>query len=198
MRLDSVLLGLLAARTMSGYDVKKWIEEEGRFLGLARHSSQIYRELNRLDAEGSIEHEVDPRSGAPAAKVYRVTDAGFGRLRAWVDSPYEPAARIREPEFVLRLRITAMLDLAAARDLVGAELAARRAQVARHRGRERPFDRPGGAPARTEVDLEHLALVAEAVNAFGETAIDAWIVWLEGLSTTLTESAHEMRAEADR
>lgn len=196
MKLEFPLLALLAGHHMSGYDIKKWTEVEGKFVGLDRHPSQIYRELGRMEVEGWIEHKTDPRDNAPDAKVYRLTSTGMTRLRRWMESAYVPPRQFHDPEFIFRLRTAAMLDLPRARALVEQELEARRAQVRANRGRPRPNDHVRQA-AHPEVDTESLALVGDEANQHGEIAIDNWIAWLGSLLVRLDERLAARDAELD-
>ncbi|GAA1484927.1 PadR family transcriptional regulator [Brachybacterium fresconis] len=184
MKLEFPLLGLLAARSMTGYDIARWTRVEGKFAGLDRHPSQIYRLLGRMEADGWVTHVVDPRDSAPDGKVYSITDAGFDRLLRWVRSVYTPPRRFQDPEFTARLRIAAMLDLERACELVDEELDARRAVVRENRGRPRAEDHLP-KPARAEVDVVLLALFGDELNAYGESEIDRWIAWLEHLRIQL-------------
>ncbi|SDT72276.1 PadR family transcriptional regulator [Jiangella sp. DSM 45060] len=182
MDLSRPLLGLLAVRRMSGYDIKKWIDEEGRYLGLARHQSQVYRELARMHDAGWVEYEIDPRGGAPDAKLYRITDAGIHSLQDWAASPYQPPLAFQDPEFNLRLRFAGMLGREHALALARVELRARREQVRRRRGQDRavvPLD------PRPEVDLDLLGFTTGSLHIHGAQALDAWIGWLEQLIKTL-------------
>lgn len=185
MKLDVPLLGLLAARSMTGYDIARWTRVEGKFSGLDRHPSQIYRLLGRMETEGWVDHVVDPRESAPDAKVYSITDAGFERLSRWVNSVYSPPRRFQDPEFSARLRVAAMIDLPRALELVEQELAERRRTVHENRGRDRAEDHLGTA-ARPEIDVDALGVVSDELNRFGETSIDQWISWLENLQEVLT------------
>lgn len=194
MKLEFPLLGLLAARSMTGYDIARWTRVEGKFSGLDRHPSQIYRLLSRMETEGWVSHVVDPRSTAPDAKVYSVTDAGFERLLRWVHSVYSPPRRFQDPEFITRLRIAAMVDLPRALQLLEEELEARHRLVAENRGRDRSEDHISEA-SRPEVDVHALALFADELNAYGESAIDQWIAWLERMHGVITQKLAEHPAE---
>ncbi len=178
MKLEMPLLSLLASRRMSGYEIKKWLVTEGQFAGLDRHSSQIYRELNRLQTEGWIEFDVETGGFGPDAKVYRVTDTGMARLQRWVHSPYNPPRRFQEPEFVFRLQAAAMTAPARAVELVRQELDFRVLQVLANRGRDRSI--PDRA-ARGDVLVDNLRLIDQRLHEHGMTAIDSWIDWLRRL-----------------
>jgi len=185
MKLEFPLLSLLAAHPMTGYDVQRWTRVEGKFVGLDRHPSQIYRELARMETEGWISHVVDPREGAPDAKIYSATPEGIDRLRRWVRSAYAPPRRFHDPEFSIRLRAAALFDLERARDLAAEELEERRRIVRENRGRDRAHDHVV-ATGDHAGDVETLALVADEMNRHGEEEIDSYIRWLEGLLETLT------------
>ncbi|MGW5648165.1 PadR family transcriptional regulator [Saccharopolyspora sp. NPDC003752] len=185
MKLEFPLLGMLAMDRMSGYEIKKWLTTEGQFLGLDRHASQIYRELNKMHVDGLIDFDVDPRGGGPDAKIYRLTDQGFGRLRRWVASPYDPPRRFQEPEFTCRLLFTAMLDPVRARELVAQELDCRVLQVMSNRDRDRSIE--PRAP-RPEADLDRTRFIAEELHHKGAAAVDAWIDWLRELAAKLDDA----------
>jgi DNA-binding PadR family transcriptional regulator len=90
------ILGLLASRPMSGYDLTREFDLTLGHVWSARHS-QIYPELSRLVAEGLIEH-VD--SGPRGRKRYTATDSGRGEVLRW----------LREHEPGRDLRVEAMLQ----------------------------------------------------------------------------------------
>jgi DNA-binding PadR family transcriptional regulator len=77
-----VVLGLLAHRPMSGYDIKATVDRSTRFLWAASYG-QIYPELRRLEAEGLVEGE-DAPNGKRSRRVYKVTDAGRQMLEEWL------------------------------------------------------------------------------------------------------------------
>jgi DNA-binding PadR family transcriptional regulator len=93
------LLGLLARKPLSGYDLKKRMEERVGFFWSARHS-QIYPELARLEREGMVTHKVVEQSDRPDKKVYEATSAGLAALKEWVTAPVNP--RPARDELVLK------------------------------------------------------------------------------------------------
>ncbi|MFI0468975.1 PadR family transcriptional regulator [Saccharopolyspora sp. 5N102] len=178
MKLEFPLLGLLAVHRMSGYEIKKWLGTEGQFLGLDRHASQIYRELNKMHVAGLIDFDVDPRGGGPDAKCYRLTETGMEWLRRWTNSPYDPPRRFQAPEFICRLQFTAMLDGQRALDLVRQELEFRIQQVQKNRGRDRTVRPVNPMP---QVNVDRLRFIGEELHQQGMAAIDMWIEWLRAL-----------------
>jgi PadR family transcriptional regulator, regulatory protein AphA len=78
-----VILGLLETwRPMSGYDVKRAVEDSTRFFWTASYG-QIYPELRRLADDGLIEPQSRPEGGRKRT-VYRITPAGREALREWL------------------------------------------------------------------------------------------------------------------
>jgi DNA-binding PadR family transcriptional regulator len=116
---------VLAVRRLSGYDISRWMDGPGRYIGYGVRSPQIYRKLTTLVERGWIAYEVDSREGRPDAKVYRLTDTGREALLEWARSPYEPSTRPMDPDFKLRFLFAGQLDPAIALEIVDTELAYR-------------------------------------------------------------------------
>ena len=126
MQLDYMILGVLALRRLSGYDLRRWMEGRGRYIGYGVQLPQIYRRLAKLTERGWVDFEVDPREGRPDAKVYRITEAGRTALLVWARSPFEPSPRPMDPDFTLRFVFAGQLDPQIALDVVRTELEYRR------------------------------------------------------------------------
>ena len=80
-----VVIGLLALRPRSGYEIKQTIDKTTRFFWNASYG-QIYPELRRLAAAGLVEGEAAPRGGR-ARTVYALTGEGRRRLEEWLGEP---------------------------------------------------------------------------------------------------------------
>ncbi|MFI0977227.1 PadR family transcriptional regulator [Streptomyces sp. NPDC021093] len=183
MKFENVLLGLLARRPYSGYDLRKWLETEGQFVWAKAHHSQIYRKLAQMESDGWVRHEVDSREGRPDAKVYRLTERGHDVLLEWVRSPYEPTSRLQETDFTARLSMAAPLDRDVAIELVRTELAYRRAQIAKNRHRDRSLHYEDPVPG---FDQEIDRYVHDSLHLLGAGAMDHWVAWLERTLLRLT------------
>lgn len=85
------LLGLLAERPMSGYDLSRWFAESIANVWSAGHS-QIYPELARLRQAGLI--EVASEGGPRGRRTYATNEAGREELRRWL-SEDEPERAVR-------------------------------------------------------------------------------------------------------
>lgn len=92
MSLSHVILGLLADRPASGYDLLKRFEISLANVWPARQS-QIYSELGRLAEAGLIEVAAE---GPRGRKDYALTDAGLAELRRWLTETKPRAARRNE------------------------------------------------------------------------------------------------------
>jgi PadR family transcriptional regulator AphA len=90
MSLRHALLGALADRPRTGYELLKHFEQSLAYAWPASHS-QIYPELARLLDDGLIEQAA---SGPRGSKTYAVTDDGVAEVRRWLRET-EPDRRVR-------------------------------------------------------------------------------------------------------
>jgi DNA-binding PadR family transcriptional regulator len=174
-RLDVIVLGLLTTRPRTGYDVRKWLDTYGRGVGYSAPSSQIYRQLARLEDRGWAESVIDPRSSGPDAKLYTLTDAGRRAFDEWATAPYEPAPRPMDPDFQVRMTFTRHLGPEALLDLVRTELRFRREQ---HQ-HAMPYD-PSLLPE--DASPQELAWSQEVCllgSQRGRLLVSTFITWLE-------------------
>jgi DNA-binding PadR family transcriptional regulator len=116
--LRHALLGLLADRPMSGYELAQRFEAAVGATWSAGHS-QIYPELNRLADEGLIAAD---EPGPRGRKTYTITGDGTDAVRAWL-SETEPDRTVRD-EAALRTFFLWLMDPDDARAHVEAELRA--------------------------------------------------------------------------
>ena len=110
MSLRFALLGALADRPRTGYELLKHFEQSLAYAWPASHS-QIYPELARLRDDGLIEQT---GSGARNSKTYAVTDAGLAQIRHWLRDT-EPDRRVRS-DAALRTFFLWLLEPEEARD----------------------------------------------------------------------------------
>jgi DNA-binding PadR family transcriptional regulator len=109
-----VILGLVALGPRTGYDVKRIADHSTRFFWGASYG-QIYPELRRLEQDGLVEAEDEPR-GRVRRRVYRITPAGEAAVREWLlaeESDYD----VRD-EGLLRLFFRDLMHGAEVLDLV--------------------------------------------------------------------------------
>jgi DNA-binding PadR family transcriptional regulator len=84
------LLGLLSfGRELSGYELRQWADNSLHFFYAAPAMSQVYAELERLEAAGLTGSREVPQ-GARQVRVHRITAEGRRALGAWLRRPVEP------------------------------------------------------------------------------------------------------------
>jgi PadR family transcriptional regulator, regulatory protein AphA len=134
-----VVLGMLAGRPRSGYEIKQLVDSSARFFWAASYG-QIYPELKRLEEAGLITG-ADSSQGARQRTVYELTATGRKAARAWIASPPE----------VFEMRDEGLLELFFA----GSIEPARTAEIARERA------------ATSRAKAAELRSIAEAVDEAG-------------------------------
>jgi PadR family transcriptional regulator AphA len=117
-----VILGMLAARPRSGYEIKQLVDSSARFFWAASYG-QIYPELKRLESAGLIAGD-DSSQGARQRTTFRLTAAGRHALREWIERPAE-VLEMRD-EGLLKLFFAGSIDPKRA-----AEVARERAAISR-------------------------------------------------------------------
>jgi DNA-binding PadR family transcriptional regulator len=186
MRLEYVILGLLAMRPFSGYDIRKWMEGPGQYLGYGAQLPQIYRALSALIDKGWVEFSVDPRDGKPDAKIYRLSEVGRAALVEWARSPFKPSSRPMDPDFNLRFVFAGQLGRDIAIDVLRTELDYRLAQAA-------DSDWMGLVTARVdpvpEIDEAWSRQIRLAASEKGHLSSASYVAWLR-----LTLSRFELEA----
>jgi DNA-binding PadR family transcriptional regulator len=122
-----VILGMLAARPRSGYEIKQLVDSSARFFWAASYG-QIYPELKKLEKAGLIAGD-DSSRGARQRTTFRLTAEGRRAAREW----------IRRPPEVLETRDEGLLMLFFAGSIDperGAEIARERAATSRAKATE--------------------------------------------------------------
>ena len=117
-----VILGMLAARPRSGYEIKQLVDSSARFFWAASYG-QIYPELKKLEKAGLIAGD-DSSKGARQRTTFRLTSDGKRAAREWISRPPE-VLEIRD-EGLLKLFFAGSIDPKRA-----AEIARERAAISR-------------------------------------------------------------------
>lgn len=84
--LKYALLGFLNYRSMSGYDLERYINASTGNFWHAK-LSQIYMALKGMEGEGLVESHIEPGEGRPDRRVYDITGAGRAALTDWLSTP---------------------------------------------------------------------------------------------------------------
>lgn len=96
MALDHILLGILRTPA-SGYEIKQQFDQVFSHFWTA-DLPQIYRTLNRMEADGLLAATASASPKGPERKVYRLTAAGRRTLKAWLTT--SPALATERIEFL--------------------------------------------------------------------------------------------------
>jgi DNA-binding PadR family transcriptional regulator len=161
--LRHALLGLLADRPMSGYDLAKRFDASVGRTWSAGHS-QIYPELNRLAEDGLVDAGA---AGPRGRKTYVITDEGRDAVRTWL-AETEPDRTVRD-EAALRTFFLWLMEPEAARAYIESEHAAAHETLETLRGTA-AARRPATAAERSQ------RLALEAGLRWAQARAD-WAQW---------------------
>ncbi len=107
MSLRYGILGLLKFGPKTGYDVNAYFQHSLSFFWKAQ-TSQIYRELNKLEETEFASSEIVVQYDKPNRKVYHITDKGNEAFIQWLDS-YEEGDELRD-SFLLKMFFSGFRD----------------------------------------------------------------------------------------
>ncbi len=175
-RTHFAILGFLTHGPMSGYDIKKRVEDSiDNFW--SESFGQLYPALRRLTADGLIEKTDAPSEGGRARHIYSICERGREALEAWLREPTPPPP-VRM-EMLLKLYFGRHNDKAANRELI----LRYREQMASDLDRYRSIgEYLHGAHADAD-DLPYWLLTLR----FGEHDRAAHIAWCDETLTVLEE-----------
>ncbi len=77
------ILGLLNYQEMTGYEIMGVFRDSLNYFWDAQ-TSQIYRELQKLEQKDFVRKTVVPQSGKPDKNVYSITETGRAELLRWL------------------------------------------------------------------------------------------------------------------
>jgi len=176
MSLKHALLGVIAARPMSGYELSQFFDSSTGWVWTATHS-QIYPLLGKMEAEGIIESENKIRGTKLNRKIYTITPSGMTELLQWVSTPH-PTSGTRDSVLtqallfdmidparaasILRNYITEQQTIARDSRAHSRHLAAKDTPLLKERLKNRPSDDHERIARLKAHVFEGQALVAEA------------------------------------
>lgn len=95
MSINYAILGILSYKSITGYDLKKIIQESA-FMYWSGNNNQIYKSLTDLLEKGMVTNVTMHQEGSPTKKIYEITSEGLAALKEWVLSSSEPI-EIKKP-----------------------------------------------------------------------------------------------------
>lgn len=185
MSLSHAILGILTINPMSGYDLKHQIFDQSIAHFWQADQAQIYRTLDKMQADGWVTSETTIQDDRPNKKVYSITDAGMVELRAWLMTP-QPLP-VRREAYLIQLFLSGMLPNAAVLEQIRQQIDAHQQLVERYDSI--PLPQLGSQGITRDQTLWRLTL--ELGYALEKTYLD-WLAHCREVVTGLTEPpAHE-------
>ncbi|AWW41106.1 PadR family transcriptional regulator [Streptomyces cadmiisoli] len=136
MALRNAVMAALLEGEASGYDLAKGFDASVANFWTAA-PQQLYRELERMEAEGLIRARVVEQRRRPNKRLYALTEAGLDAVRAYVAEPPSRPTAIRD-ELLVKVQCADIGDIEAVRTAVTAHMDRATAKLARYeRLRER-------------------------------------------------------------
>ncbi|MFQ6326878.1 PadR family transcriptional regulator [Nocardia sp. CWNU-33] len=129
MSLRNAVLAALLEGESSGYDLSKGFDASVANFWMAT-PQQLYRELDRMAADGLIQYRTVEQERRPNKRLYSLTDAGYQALHDFTAKRPKPPA-IRE-ELLVKVQALDSGDIQAVRNSVAERLEWARAKVARY------------------------------------------------------------------
>lgn len=93
----AVLGQLTFGEELSGYDLKRWVDQSLAFFYWAPSQSQIYSELKRLERHGLAASRVEQTHDAKSRRLYSITAAGQQAFAAWMNERSVEAVVLKHP-----------------------------------------------------------------------------------------------------
>ncbi|MEV0699609.1 PadR family transcriptional regulator [Saccharopolyspora sp. NPDC050389] len=138
MALRNAVMAALLEGEASGYDLAKVFDASVANFWMTT-PQQLYRELDRMEAEGLLQARVVQQQRRPNKRMFSLTDAGFRALHEFTATPPRPGV-IRE-EFLIQVQALDVGDVDAVQNAIGERIEWARAKIARYeRLRDRLLD----------------------------------------------------------
>jgi DNA-binding PadR family transcriptional regulator len=117
---EFAVLGFLLEEPRHGYALRSRIEDGlGPLWRIA--SSQLYKVLQRLEAQGWVRRAISPPVSGPPRSVYSATDVGAQAFHRWITEPVRAMRNVRV-EFVAKLYFARLLELDSVSELIDRQL----------------------------------------------------------------------------
>ncbi|WP_195431118.1 helix-turn-helix transcriptional regulator [Clostridium sp. D46t1_190503_E9] len=109
MTIDYAILGMLSWQPLTGYDIKKIIQESP-FFYWSGNNNQIYKSLVKLLEKDLVVNEVKHQEGAPSKKIYSITELGVKELENWIINTNVEVPEFKK-QFLIQLAWSGRLEL---------------------------------------------------------------------------------------
>lgn len=175
MQIKNAILGLLSYKSMTGYDIKKLIQDS-YFMHWSGNNNQIYKALVELMKDGFVTAEVEIQEKSPAKKIYTITEEGRTELLDWAKSEPEPLEL--KKAFLIQLAWADILSSEELNKLLGAYENEVRLQLIMNKEK---IKRGGAYKARTEREKFLWSMIDENILSSYQNELD----WIKKLRSKL-------------
>jgi DNA-binding PadR family transcriptional regulator len=184
-----VVLGMLAGRPRSGYEIKQLVDNSARFFWAASYG-QIYPELKKLEKAGLITGG-DSSTGARQRTTFKLTAEGRRAAREWIDRP--PEVLEMRDEGLLKLFFAGAIDPKRAAEVARERAAISRTKSAQLRAIAEQVDKTG-APEGIDAEADAGSLT---VLRYGIEMSEWTAEWFERAADDLEKQTAGARVGAE-
>jgi DNA-binding PadR family transcriptional regulator len=177
MKLEHYILGLLTIDPRTGYDVKKYLDTEGRFERRRAPLSQIYTTLKRMHEDNLVTFTEEERNGKPDLKIYSITPEGREYLISFLRSPLKLTFRTDESSLLFRAHYGYLVEPDVIIKHIQDELTYRRQQIAKFRHRDRTIH----STILSSAELAYAQAIGDEVHNYGAARMDQYVFHLQKL-----------------
>lgn len=181
MSINHAILGILSYKPLTGYDLKKIIQESP-FMYWSGNNNQIYKALVELLHEGYVTNEVQHQESSPSKKIYTITEDGLAELKEWMLSSPEPP-ELKKP-FLIQLAWAGQLQPNELDAMLAGYEDQLRMQILLQKEKQR---RGIFSPARTAREKTIWDLIQENIISTYENEL----IWLEKLREAIGDDVRE-------
>ena len=180
--LEYALLGFINYRSMTGYDLKQYMDGSTAHFWTAK-LSQIYTTLKSLEEKGWIQSSVQAQTTRPDKRVYTITSDGKDNLQKWLAEPLTDATPHKNT-LLLKFFFAAQTDKEATLASLQLQKTLHQKQVEFYRTKSREII---VSILQQSPKLEKDGIFWEATRRFGELYEEMYARWLEETITMLKE-----------
>jgi DNA-binding PadR family transcriptional regulator len=173
MSLRYALLGFLGLDSMTGYELKKNLDQSTQLFWHAG-LNQIYPTLKKMETDRMVTARVEPQDGKPDKRTYSITPSGREELESWLAEPLTLLPPSKNTA-LLKIFFSGSLENAVVLRQLETQLELHRKQLRRYEGETRKI---------IEEIVEATGLTREGtmwelVRELGEAHERAYVDWLE-------------------
>lgn len=190
-KLDHYILGLLIINPRTGYDIKKYLDIEGRFDRARAPLSQIYTTLKRMAEKDLVTFVEERRDGKPDLKIYSATAKGRSYLIVFLRSPLKLTFRFSESSLLFRMKFAFLVEADVTIKQIQDELEYRQEQISKFRYRDRTVESINLSTA----ELTYVQAINDEAHKYGAARMDLYVAHLQKMLAFFQNQKESVEAE---